>query len=93
MAPRSLDEVVVGESLPTHSAELLVLDDGTYEVVLRLTPPEEEWETGSYPPPDIDVRKFENAVEAKVWFKQVKRMLLTMGPVYVSPASRLGAGT
>lgn len=80
MAARSIKEAVVGEPPQTNSVELFQLDDGTYQVVLRLLPPVDQWEAGSYPPPEIDMREYTNRVEARGWFRTVQRMLQKMRP-------------
>ena len=75
MTARSIKRIEVGEPPLTNSAEIFELDDGRYQVVLRLLPLEEDWEPGSYPPHQLEIRDYTNRIEAHVWFKMLERLL------------------
>lgn len=78
MVARSIKRLEVGEPPLTSSAEIFELEDGRYQVVLRMVPPEDDWEEGSYPAHELEMRNYTNRVEAHAWFKMLERLLQGM---------------
>ena len=75
MTAKSIKRIEVGDPPLTNSAEMFELDDGKYQVVLRLLPSEDDWEPGTCPPHQLEIRDYTNRVEAQVWFKMLERLL------------------
>ena len=74
MVATSLKAFVANDTPQSDSAEMFELADGSYQVVLRLMPAEDEWEPGSYPPHKIDIRNYTNRKEAEFWFSRLAGM-------------------
>ena len=62
MAAKSIKRIEVGDLSLTNLAEMFELDDGKYQVVLRLLPSEDDWEPGTYPPHQLEIRDYTRAV-------------------------------
>jgi hypothetical protein len=66
MTAKSIKLIEVGDPPLTNSAEIFELDNGRYQVVLRLLPSEDDWESGTCPPHQLEIRNYTNRVEACV---------------------------
>jgi hypothetical protein len=75
MIARSIKRIEVGDPPLSNSAEIFELNDGRYQVVLRLLPSQDDWEPGTCPPHQLEIRDYTNGVEANVWFKMLERLL------------------
>ena len=79
MAARTLKEDVVGDPPLCHSVEMLQLDDGSFEVVMRTLPDRDRYSLVC-PEPKRNIERFRNRAEAEFRYKTTLQIMRRVGP-------------
>jgi hypothetical protein len=78
MATTTVKEEYVGDPPLCHSIQMLRLDDGSIEVVMR-TLPDRDPDSDMYPPPLLAIERYTNQAEAEFRYKTVLGLMRRLG--------------
>ncbi|MGA2636190.1 hypothetical protein [Methylocella sp.] len=79
MAAQTVKEEFVGDPPLCHSVEMLQLDGGSFEVVLRMLP-DRDPDSLVYSDPKREIRTFTNRAEAELFYKTALQLITRVGP-------------
>ena len=79
MNAKTIKSDTVGKPPLCHSVEMLVHDDGSFEVVMR-TIPDRDPDSATYPPPKLVIEKYTNRAEADFKYATTLGIMKRVGP-------------
>jgi hypothetical protein len=78
MTTTTVKEDCVGNPPLCHSIQMLRLEDGSFEVVMR-TLPDRDPDSDVYPPPLLSIERYTNRAEADFRYKIVLGLMQRLG--------------